>query len=321
MSSKKGFDPLASLFDGPDLGDFTEPGSEEVEIPHPESSDPGISMPADGSLAALRGEQVSLAPFISDSEHTDAIPADPLEAHETQVIVRPRSLKLPDEDTIMTARSGAMLSEFEPVSVNQDDEATDDHTHVDSADLARALARAAMSAAPAGPVSVPQQEPTPATEERDVQQLARDLAKVALSRSPEAVQVPRKTAPKAPKTRGQQLSARAARPKGALQAAKDAEEAEADRIRKRAPKMVKSLIQILKSELKGARKLRVVNALQMEDRMRLEAVWKAYRATFAARGNLSGVIATSTIIAALRTAPRGTLVAAIVETETSDYLV
>ena len=82
MASKKGsgsgsvgFDPLASLFDGPDLRDFNEPPSEEVTdvASRPDKTDPGISMRATGPLHTLRGEEWD--DFYGD-ERTPAIPED-----------------------------------------------------------------------------------------------------------------------------------------------------------------------------------------------------------------------------------------------------
>ena len=50
---KPGFDPLASLFDGPDLGEFTDPHVERT-VPK-ERTDPLISMRADAPLEVLKG--------------------------------------------------------------------------------------------------------------------------------------------------------------------------------------------------------------------------------------------------------------------------
>ena len=342
MSPKKGFDPLASLFDGPDLRDFNEPVSEEIERPR-EGTDPGISMGAQGPLAALRGEDVPLPAFISESEHTDALPEDPGDVQDTLLMKRPLELMPPDEVTIMTARpdlDDMALPATASIPARHREPVTE-HTQVDKAELARALAKAAMSAAPTA-VTGPRQEPTPATEERDKLELASALARAAMAKAPRAVDVPRKVAPEAAppapepppaavepekkvrKRRGRGLAGlaeRAQRPMSALEAAAQAARAQDERKEARGPELVKSLRRILVSELKGARGLQVVNAIPMDDRPLLGALWKGHRATFAARGDLSGVIATSHVIGALQIAAPGTLVAAIVETETSEYLV
>ena len=346
MASKKGsgsgsvgFDPLASLFDGPDLRDFNEPPSEEVTdtASRPDSTDPGISMRATGPLHALRGEEWD--DFYGD-ERTPAIPEDHSDVADTLLMPRPAELMPPDEDTIMTARPD--LDDLEPPLATasiagQSREASPEHTQVDKAELARALAKAALAAAPQ-PVTVPRQELTPATEEQDKVALAKALAAQAMARAPKPVSVP-KAQPQEPpqelvlpkvdepakptrkRRRKAGLAARATRPMSALEAAAAAAKAEDQRRAARGPELVRLCSKVVRREFRGARKLTVVNAIPMDDRPLLTALWKGHRATFAARGDLNNVIATSTVIRALEHARPGALVAAIVETQTSDYLV
>jgi len=335
-----GFDPLASLFDGPDLRDFNEPAGEEAEdnAPRPESTDPGISMRATGPLHALRGENWD--DFYGD-ERTPAIPEDQSDMAETLLMPRPAELMPPDEDTIMTARPD--LDDLAPplatASIAAQNRApSPEHTQVDKAELARALAKAALASAPKA-VSVPRQEFTPATEEHDKVALAKALAAQALARAPKPVSVPKTKTPAAPqapvlpkvdepaptKTRKRRskagLAARATRPMSALEAAAAAAKAEDTRRAARGPELVRLCSKVVRREFRGAKKLTVVNAIPMDDRPLLTALWKGHRATFAIRGDLNNVIATSTVIRGLEHARPGVLVAAIVETQTSNYLV
>ena len=342
MASKKGFDPLASLFDGPDLRDFNEPPSEEVPRP-PEGTDPFLSMRATGPLHALRGEDWD-APLFGD-ERTPALPEDIGDTQDTLLMQRPPELYPPDEDTLMTPRPEDMHEELQPPMAtasiaSRAREPLTEHTQVDKAELARALAKAAMAAAPAAR-SVPQQEPTPATEEHSKADLAKALAKAALARAGQPVSVPKRVVPPpslalpdmslpAPPEPEQKptrkrrakagLAARATRPMSALEAAAAAAKAEDTRRTARGPELVRLCSAIVRHEFRGSKKLAVVNAIPMDDRPLLSALWKGHRATFASRGDLSSVLATTTVIMALERAKPGALVAAIIETETSDYL-
>lgn len=121
------------------------------------------------------------------------------------------------------------------------------------------------------------------------------------------------------------LSSRAPRMRSALDAAKAAAEQEKSR---KAAAHVERLLElptqvdrILRRQLKGITALDVVNALMMDDRTLLTALWKGHRARFAQIGQLGQVVSTTNVIRALGAVPQGQLVAAIVETEVSDYLV
>ncbi len=59
----------------------------------------------------------------------------------------------------------------------------------------------------------------------------------------------------------------------------------------------------------------------MDDRVVLRALWKGHRARFAKQGALAEVVSTTQVIRALDAVAQGQLVAAIVRTESSDYLV
>lgn len=65
----------------------------------------------------------------------------------------------------------------------------------------------------------------------------------------------------------------------------------------------------------------MVNALLMDDRGVLAALWRAHRGRFAARGDLDGAVACTAVIRALTTVPIGQLAAAHAATDKTDWLV
>lgn len=65
----------------------------------------------------------------------------------------------------------------------------------------------------------------------------------------------------------------------------------------------------------------MLNAIAVDDRQVMVALWKAHRARFAADGDLARMVAASSVLRELAAVARGRLVAAIVETGVSDYLV
>ncbi|HJN77330.1 MAG TPA: hypothetical protein QGF58_25620 [Myxococcota bacterium] len=295
---KKGFDPLASLFDGPDLRDFSGAGSplpevdESIEFtdPSPEATDPLISMPVDGlPLETLKGSEPGSSPAPA--------PIPPRARAEM-----PSALEPPEPAAL----------EPTPIAPSAEPDAAEDApteegpTSEDKAKLAKALAAAALAKA---------------QEKQKIEGLAKAESKRRRSIPPP----PEMAEPEAPKSRLEGLAARAPRPVSALEAARAAASAEA--ARKEAAdvahllELPNRIDKILRRQLKGIRTLDVVNALLMDDRPLLQALWKGHRARFAATGSLSEVVATTNVIRALGAVPKGQLVAAIVETEKTDYLV
>lgn len=146
------------------------------------------------------------------------------------------------------------------------------------------------------------------TREINKEELAAALAKAAAARSPQMDKIER-------------LSARASRPKSvhdaiALERRSDIERQE--RKKKRLPRKVG---QILARQLPGVENVSVENALIMDDRVVLKALWKAHRARMASQGSLDGVVGTTNVIRALDAVAHQQLAVAIVATESSDYLV
>ena len=78
---------------------------------------------------------------------------------------------------------------------------------------------------------------------------------------------------------------------------------------------------MLSRKLSGVNKLEVVNALAMDDRQVLKALWKAHRTRMAEHGVLGMVVAATSVLRALDAVPPGQLVVAIAKTERSEYLV
>jgi hypothetical protein len=89
---------------------------------------------------------------------------------------------------------------------------------------------------------------------------------------------------------------------------------------RRASQLPREVRRILKRQAPGAT-IQVVNALVMDERTKLRALWKAHRSRLSALGQLHQVVATSNVIRALTAVGPGQLVAAVVKTESSEYLV
>ena len=297
---KKGFDPLASLFDGPDLRDFSGEGPPLPEVdesmdftdPSPESTDPLISMPVDGvPVETLKGSDPGASP--------------------TPAPIPPRArVEMPSAVDVPEAPALEPVAPPEPEEAPAEDAPTEEApSSEDKAALAKALAAAALAKAGKKP---PKSE-----------KLAEAEAKRRRSIPPPPELTEEE--PEKPKSRLAGLAARAPKPRSALEAARAAAAAEA--AKKEAADVAKLLElpnrvdKILRRQLKGIRTLDVVNALVMNDRPLLQALWKGHRARFAATGSLSEVVATTNVIRALGAVPRNQLVAAIVETEQTDYLV
>ena len=113
------------------------------------------------------------------------------------------------------------------------------------------------------------------------------------------------------------MSAKAAL-KAAAKAERDRRKARLSRRMNKLPAKVSRVLGRLLATTEG---LEVQNALVMDDRRVLKALWKAHRARMASDGQVDGVVATTNIIRALDAVAPGQLVAAIVATSSSEYLV
>ncbi len=180
------------------------------------------------------------------------------------------------------------------------------------------------------------EEPSLVEPEIDKVALARALARAAMARAasharPAAVE-PVASAPAPPPVvepeqspdPSLRLLARARRPTSAQEAMAEAKRREAvvaDRAReRRANQLPREVRRILKRQAPGAQ-LQVVNALVMDERSKLRALWKAHRSRLSGLGQLHQVVATTNVIRALTAVGPGQLVAAVVRTDSSEYLV
>ena len=328
---KKAFDPLASLFDGPNLraiaaatalnayGDDGLDSFLGASYPTEEAEDEGD---APSPVGEIGGWDQVLA----------ALPPPPPSALRAAT---PRPIEAPP---VVEAPPPAPVVDVAPEPAP---EAAAEPTIADKLALARSLAQAAMarakgiSAEPkaAPPAAPPPTATPPAAPELDKAALAKALAKAAMARAkanpaaapaapPTTVAAPVASAPP-PKKAG--LASRAQRPLSALEAAQAA--ADSERRRKAAEQIhaVRDLaVQVaglLRRQLPSASKLEIVNALVLDERTTLRALWKGHRAKFAAQGALDQVVATTNVLRALDAVAEGQLVASIVETETTEYLV
>ena len=148
----------------------------------------------------------------------------------------------------------------------------------------------------------------------DKEALAKSLALAALARSVEAGE-----------SGNAGLAQRAAKPVSALEAARNAAAAEARQRQevqqKQANALPRQVEKLLSRKLPGVQRLEVVNALVMDDREVLKALWKAHRTRMAQHGVLGMVVAATSVLRALEAVPKGQLVAAIAATEISEFLV
>jgi len=155
-------------------------------------------------------------------------------------------------------------------------------------------------------ISVPSEEQE--TIEINKEELAAALAKAAVARSPQMDKVER-------------LSARASRPRSARDAIELERRSEVEREVRRKKRLPRKVGQILARQLPGVENVLVENALIMDDRVVLKALWKAHRARMASQGSLDGVVGTTNVIRALDAVAHQQLAVAIVATESSEYLV
>ena len=122
-------------------------------------------------------------------------------------------------------------------------------------------------------------------------------------------------------SRVERLAARAVRPKAALEAAREAVEAE-NVAESRASQTLTDRIQVLiEASLPGVGDLDVKAAKVADEREVLSALWKSHRSKFLSDGELERAVAAARVVDSLKHAPNGALVAAHAVTAASDYLV
>ena len=151
------------------------------------------------------------------------------------------------------------------------------------------------------------------TQEVSKEELAKALAQAALKQRPPA------------ESRAAELAARSKKPMSAQDALKAAAQDEKDRrkarLSRRMNKLPAKVSRVLGRLMATTEGWEVQNALVMEDRRVLRALWKAHRARMAADNQVDGVVATTSVIRALDAVAPGQLVAAIVATPGNEYLV
>jgi hypothetical protein len=294
---KPGFDPLASLFDGPDLGEFTDPHVDRLLSR--DQPDPLISMRADAPLDVLKGN--------SNERRAEDLPEPKLPPAVSTEAEEPKAEEAKAEEALHKA---ALAKSLAMAAIEKAKQATAREAElVEEAQIADEAARdAAAKAAQA-------LKPAPAT-------VAEPAAQSGKTKSGKT---------KSGKTKGRLdgLANRARRPTSALEAARAASQIEEQRKQSEAtaaaeaheraiPELVES---ILRKQLRGVERLKVGKALRMDDRVVLRALWKGHRARFAQQGAWAEVVSTTQVIRALDAVAQGQLVAAIVRTQSSDYLV
>jgi hypothetical protein len=151
------------------------------------------------------------------------------------------------------------------------------------------------------------------TQEVSKEELAKALAQAVIKQRPAA------------ESRAAELAARSTKPLSAKAALKAAAKAEAEkrkaRLSRRMNKLPKKVSRVLARLLAGGETFEVQNALVMDDRRVLKALWKAHRARMATDGLVDGVVATTNIIRALDAVAPGQLVAAVVTSNSNEFLV
>ena len=122
-------------------------------------------------------------------------------------------------------------------------------------------------------------------------------------------------------SRVERLAARAVRPKSALEAAREAVDAE-EAVQERASQTLTDRIQsLVEASLPGVGDLDVKAAKIADEREVLIALWKSHRTKLLSDGELERAVAASRVVELLKQAPDGALIAAHAVTAASDYLV
>lgn len=290
----KGFDPLASLFDPPPRFPAMADAPDDED-----DFDAGLMGGDMGDEAASEGALLDVPEpaglFAAEPEYTPTEPVIPPAPTADEKAELAKKLALEAMARVAPPTPAPVISEAE------------------KAELAKRLVAEAMAKRAPPPVS-----------DAEKLELAKKLAakaKAAVAPSP-APAVPK--APAAPKARPT-LAARAKRPLSALEAARLAAEREERRAEQRGVNENKALMDrladLLRRQLGGAGLLDVQNAVLLDDRTLLRALWKGHRARFASEGKLDQVVSVTNVIRALDAVASGQLAAAIARTAGTDYLV
>ncbi|MCB9745334.1 MAG: hypothetical protein H6740_22340 [Alphaproteobacteria bacterium] len=354
------FDPLASLFDAPPIqrGPALPPVTEEEEREITGSMEPtdpvgrhalhGAPLfdPADAEAPDLPFALRDSAPSVDALDSEDEVPT------ERQELAEEDDASVEDSAEDAGAAEEEEVVEEAPAEVGPSPE---ERAALAKRLAAEAIARAqaAKPAAPAGPSPEERaalakrlaaeaiaraqaaKKPAPAAEPSDDERvaLAKRLAAEALARAQAAKKTAAEPKKKKPVSRLDSLASRARRPRSAADALREAAEAErlareeaaataaAEAARKAVHALADRVDVLLRRQLPGVDSLEVVNAMLVDDRNLMRALWKAHRARFASEGRVDQVVSTTHVIRALDAVATHQLAAAIVNTAESDYLV
>lgn len=323
------FDPLASLFDAPPIqrGPALPPVTEEEEREITGSMEPtdpvgrhalhGAPLfdPADAEAPDLPFALRDSAPSVDALDSEDEVPT------ERQELAEEDDASVEDSAEDAGAAEEEEVVEEAPAEVGPSPE--------ERAALAKRLAAEAIARAQAA------KKPAPAAEPSDDERvaLAKRLAAEALARAQAAKKTAAEPKKKKPVSRLDSLASRARRPRSAADALREAAEAErlareeaaataaAEAARKAVHALADRVDVLLRRQLPGVDSLEVVNAMLVDDRNLMRALWKAHRARFASEGRVDQVVSTTHVIRALDAVATHQLAAAIVNTAESDYLV
>lgn len=336
----KGFDPLSSLFEAPDLNrglplpDIDEDeGLAPAEAAPIDLHDPLMKRPTPGGPPTLPPEEPE------DPASDGLIPeAEPLAPVEDKVALARRLAA----EALARAQAAPPPAPARPRPSAGDEDKAALARRVAAEAVARAAAASAAQAA-AAPVAAP----TPV--DQDKLALARKLAAEATARAAAAAAAPplAPTPAEAPRAKGKgrakagsppseeraragrsrvdALAARARKPMSALEAAREASRAEEERhaqdLRKEANRLRDVVQELIPEWLPGIGAVFVANAIAVQQRDLLRALWRGHRSKFLADGQLERAVGAAAVLSALDKAPEGTLVAAHAVTDASDYLV
>lgn len=122
-------------------------------------------------------------------------------------------------------------------------------------------------------------------------------------------------------SRVERLAARAVRPKNALEAAREAAQAESEAAERMSQTLTDRVQALIEASLPGIGTVDVKAAKVADERDVLLALWKSHRSKFLGDGELERAVAAARVVDSLKHSPDGALLAAHAVTDASDYLV
>ncbi len=328
-TSKKGFDPLSSLFDVPAPG----PVLPEIDDPGP-VFDAAADLPEPSHVKKPRATPVvppvALGPAIeSGAASRPGAPSGPDPAMLARLIGRAAQAKAgaprPSSSPLSAALPPPGVAAAAPGSVP---------SVPDRAALARAVARAALAnagapkpapgrtAAPPSRVAPPE-APKPAIGASRLFAAPPPKRSMSVDEAMAAARVDEEKA-KGASAKSPAPSPAAVAPSSASPARPAADAAAAASVAATpvsADDLADVVSSILHAGVPGLGPVYVANALRMDDRGLLTALWRAHRARFASVGEIERAVACGAVIRAVGSVAIGHLVAAHAVTDKTDYLI